>query len=77
MDNSTNEVFSSFDPFSSKFSSGDRLIDIFPSCFFFHSTNRKSKESIKVYIYKLNEITLQSLADPNSVVVVSDTSIKN
>jgi len=77
IDNKTNEVFPSFDLFSSEFSPGDRLIDVFPSCFSFHSTNRKSEENIKVYICKLDEITLLSLADPKSIVIVSDTSIKN
>jgi len=77
MDNRTNEVFPSFNPFSSKFSPGDRLIDVFPSYFFFYSTNRKSKENIKVHICKLNKITLLLSTDPKSIVVVSDTSIKN
>ena len=76
MDNRTNKVFLSFNPFSSEFSPGDRL-DVFPSHFFFHSTDKKSKENIKVSICKLNEIILQSSADPKSVVIVSDTSIKN
>jgi len=72
-----NEVFSSFDLFSSKFSPGDKLIDIFSSCFYFHSVNRKSKEGIKAYICKLDNITFQASTDSKTVVVVSDTSIKN
>ena len=55
--NRINEVFPFFNPFSSKFSPRDKLINVFPSHFSFHSTNRKSKESIKVYICKLNKIT--------------------
>ena len=77
INNRTNKVFLFFDLLSSEFSLGDRPIDIFPSCFSFHSTNTKSKENIKVYICRLNEITLLLLADPKSVVIVSDTSIKN
>ena len=77
MDNRTNKVFPSFDSFNSKFFSRNRLIDVFSSCFFFYSTNRKSKENIKVYICKLDKITLQLSADPKFIVVVSDTSIKN
>ena len=76
IDNRTNKVFLSFNPFSSEFSPGDRL-DVFPSYLFFHSTDKKSKGNIKAYICKLNKITLQSLADPKYVVVVLDTSIKN
>ena len=56
--NRLNKVFPLFISFSSEFSSEDRLIDIFPSCFSFHSSNRKSKESRKVYIHKLNKLTL-------------------
>jgi len=75
--NKLNGVFPSFDLFSSKFSPVDRLIDIFPSYFSFHSMNRKYKESKKAYIYELNEITFQVVMDSKSVVVVSDASIKN
>ena len=56
--NRLNRVFPSFNPFSTKFSPGDRIIDMFPSCFSFHSTNRKIKESKKAYICKLDELTL-------------------
>ena len=46
IDNKTNKVFPSFDLFSSEFSSRDRLIDVFPSCFSFHSMNIKIEENI-------------------------------
>ena len=39
--------------------------------------NRKSKEGIKAYICKLDNITFQASTDSKTVVVVSDTSIKN
>ena len=77
IDNRTNEVFLSFDFFSSEFSPRDRLVDVFPSCFSFYSKNRKSEENIKAYICRLDEIILLSSADPKSVVIVSDASIKN
>ena len=77
MDNKTNKIFSSFDSFNKEFFLGDRLIDIFPSHFSFHSTNRKSKESLKIHICELNNIILQASADVKSVVIVSDTNIKN
>jgi len=69
IDNRTNEVFLSFDLFSSKLSPR--------GCFSFYSTNRKSEENIKAYICRLDEIILLSSADPKSVVIVSDASIKN
>ena len=77
IDNRTNEIFPSFDLFNKGFALGDRLIDIFPSCFFVHFTNRKSIESLKVHTSKLNNIIFQALIDPKSVVVVLDASIKN
>ena len=77
MDNRFNEIVSSFVLFSSKFSSGDRLIDIFPSCFSFHSSNEKSKESLKTYLHNLDNITLQASADSQSAIIVLDASIKN
>jgi len=43
----------------------------------FISQIEKSKENIKVHICRLDKITLLLLADPKSIVVVSDTSIKN
>ena len=69
MNNKLNRIFPSFNPFSSKFSPRDRLIDIFPSCFSFYSMDRKSKES--------SELILQVSADSKIAVVVSDMSIKN
>jgi len=72
-----NGIFPYFDLFSSKFSPTDKLIDIFPSYFSFHSMNRKYKESKKVYIHELNKIIFQVVMDSKSVVVVSDASIKN
>ena len=75
--NRLNGVFPSFDLFSSKLFSRDRLIYIFSSCFSFHSANRRSKEGIKVHICKLNYIIFQTSTDLKAVVVVSDTSINN
>ena len=75
--NRLNRVFPSFDPFSSKFSPGNRLIVVFSSYFSFHSMNRRNEESIKPYICELDEITFQASSDPKTAVVVSDISIKN
>ena len=77
MDNRFNEVFSSFSSFHYKFSSGNRLIDIFPNQFSFHSLNRKSNNNIKSYLCKLDSITFQVSLDLHSAVVVLDVSIKN
>lgn len=48
--NRLNGIFPSFISLSTKFSSGDQLINIFPSCFSFYSLNRKSEESRKLHI---------------------------
>ena len=75
--NRLNRVFPSFDPFSNEFSPGDRLTDVFSSCFSFYSTNRRSEENIKAHICKLDEITFQASTNSKTAVVVSDASIKN
>ena len=77
IDNRFNEVFPSFSPFNYEFSSGNRLIDIFPNYFSFHSLNRKSEYNVKSHLLKLNNITLHMSSDPHLVVVVTDVSIKN
>jgi len=55
----------------------NRLIDIFPSHFSFHSTNRKSEKDRIAYICKLNELILQMSANSRMAVIVLDVSIKN
>jgi len=56
MNNRLNRIFYSFNPLSSEFSPGNRLIDIFSSHFSFHLLDRKNKESKKAYIYKLDKL---------------------
>ena len=70
-------TFSIFFPFSSEFSLGNRLIDIFSSHFSFHLSDRKYVVVKKIHFYKLNELILHILADSKTIVVVSDISIKN
>ena len=53
------------------------LIVNFPSCFSFYQANHKDKESKKAYLCKLDEIFKNTLMDPNSIVIISDASIKN
>jgi len=75
--NKLNRVFFLFNPFGFKFPPGDRLINIFPSHFSFHSINRKSEEGRIAHICKLNKLTLQASANSKTAIVVSDVSIKN
>ena len=75
--NRLNEIFDSFDPFNNKFSPGNRLIDLFPGCFFFYFSNRKYAETRKIYLHKLDEIVFNASADLKTAIVILDTSIKN
>lgn len=77
MGNRFNKIVPVFVLFSSEFSSKDRLIDKFSSYFSFHSSNRKSKENLKTCFHNLNNITLQTSANSQSVIIVLDSSIKN
>ena len=77
MDNRFNKIFPSFSPLNCEFSLGNRLIDIFPNHFLFHPVNRKSKDSVKTHLHKLDDITLYLSTDPHSIIIVSDASIKN
>ena len=77
IDNRFNEIFPSFSPLNCEFSPGNRLIDIFPNHFLFYPINRKSEDSVKTHLYKLNDITFYLSTDPHLIIVVSDASIKN
>jgi len=77
IDNRFNKVFPSFSPFNYEFSLRNRLIDIFPNHFSFHSLNRKSKQNVKNHLQSLDNITIQASSDPLSTIVVMYASIKN
>ena len=77
MDNRFNKIFPSFSSLNCEFSLDNRLIDIFLNHFLFHPMNRKSKDSVKTYLCKLDNIILYLLTDPHSIIVVLDASIKN
>ena len=77
MNNRFNKIVPFFSLFSCEFFLGNRLINIFPSHFSFHFSNRKSKESLETHLCNLNNMTFQASTNPQSVVIVSDASIKN
>jgi len=58
MDNKFNEVFPSFDLLNVEFSSGSHLIDIFPSCFSFHSYTKCKDYNFKDHPNQLNNIII-------------------
>ena len=75
--NYLNEIFLSFDSLNSEFLPGSRLIDIFYSCISIYKAYYCNKESKAVYCCKLDNLVFNTLLDLNSVIVVSNTSIKN
>ena len=77
IDNKFNEIILFFSLFDHKFLPGNKLIDIFPDKFSFHSLDRKSKNNIKSYLHNLENISLQSLLNLYIAIVILDTSIKN
>ena len=75
--NRLNGIFNSFNPFNSKFSLGNKLIDIFSSHFSFHVFDRKYAEVKKTHLHKLDKLILYVSVNPKTTVVISDTNIKN
>ena len=76
MDNRFNKVFPSFDPLNSEFSLSSRIIDIFSSCFSFHSFNKHSDDSLVSHIHQLDNLIITSYKDFLSTLIIMDTSIK-
>ena len=77
MDNRFNEIVLYLSPFNYEFSLGNKLINVFPNQFFFYPMNRKSDNNVKNHLTKLNNLVLQALSDPQSVIIVTDASIKS
>jgi len=50
---------------------------MFLSCFLFYLSDRKSTETRKTYLHKLDEIISNALTDPKMAIIISDVSIKN
>ena len=74
--NRLNGIFNSFDPFNNKLSPGNRLINLFSSCFSFYFSDRKCTETRKIHLHKLDEIVFNTLADPKTAIVILNASIK-
>jgi len=75
--NRLNGIFHSFDPFNNNFSPGNRLIDMFLSCFSFYLSNRKSAETKKIHLLKLNKIIFNASTDLKIAIIILDVSITN
>ena len=72
-----NEIFLSFDSLNKEFHPGNRLVDSFSNHFSFHKANHSSEERKFHHCSCLNNIMLNTLSNPSTVIVVSDTGIKN
>jgi len=77
MDNRFNEVFPSFAPLYSEFSSSSRVIDIFHSCFSFHLSSKQKDNSFRLHIQQLDNLSIESSNNPSHTLVITNAGIKN
>jgi len=77
MKNHFNKVFPSFDPINPEFYPGNRIINTHTNCFSFHLFNKHISHNIKSHIQELDKIAIESSDDPSSILIITDTSIKN
>ena len=70
-------IFLSFDLLNTEFYLENRLIDSFSSHFSFYKADCSLEESKSHHFSHLDNIVLNASSDLSTVVVVSDTSIKN
>ena len=72
-----NKVFSAFNRLHKKLSSSFRLVDNFSNCYSFYTVNWKNTEVKNAYLCFLDKIFDNSLSNFNTVLVISDASVKN
>jgi len=72
-----NGIFSSFNSLNKEFHPGYHLIDSFSDQFSFYKADCSSIDSKKYHYKCLDKIVFNILSNPNSVIIVSDASIKN
>ena len=72
-----NNLFSSFDSLYKELSSGFHLVDNFPDQIIFYIKNCKQKSFMNAYFQNLNKIFKDSCMEAKTVIVISDTNIKN
>ena len=74
--NCLNEVYSAFNMLHKELLSGFHLVDSFPNWFSFHIVNYKDNEVMNAYLWALNKISEDFSSNPNSILVISNVSIK-
>ena len=77
IDNKFNKVFSSFNPLNIEFSSSSYFIDVFSSCFSFHSFIKCKDNYLKGHSHQFNNIVIISSLNYSYMLITSNTSIKN
>ena len=75
--NYLNRVFPAFDSLNNKLSPGFYLVDIFPNNFSFHSVNWKNADTEVAYQNKLNNIYKNFSINQDTVLIISNVSVKN
>ena len=75
--NYLNRIYMLFDPLNKEFHLEKRLVDKFSSHFSFYKTNQSSNKSKSHHCNNLDKTVLKILSDLSTVIVISDTSIKN
>jgi len=75
--NSNDRLFSFFDSLYYELSLGFCLVDKFSNCFSFHIVNCRDKVIIKKHLQNLNKIVKDSSLDPETVIIIFNTSLKN
>jgi len=66
-----------FDPLNPEFSPGNRIIDIFASCFSFHTFSKCNDKDLNKCIQQLDDLAIEASDISSIALIVSDTSIKN
>ena len=75
--NHLNEVFPSSNSFNKELSPGFCLVNNFSDCFPFHLFNQKDTNIIITHWNKLNSIYKDSPTNQDTVLIISDASVKN
>ena len=75
--NNLNEIYSFFNRLHRELSSGFYLCDNFSNYFSFHKVDKKKPENICNLLKSLDKLLFNSFLNPNIVIIIADTSIRN
>jgi len=75
--NYLNEIHPSFNRLYRELSSGFCLCDNLSNCFSFYKVDKKKHENIHNYLKSLDELLFNSFLNPNMVIIIADTRIRN